>query len=84
MIQQMKPSTILFLYINSTRKEALMTLDSKADYCVKEGYRFGYTSAKAAKAQITRLANGDPIYYLNQDQAPWSNPQQSTLEHIKY
>lgn len=84
MVQQMKPSTILFLYINSTWKKAVMALDSRADYYVKEGYWFGYTSAKTAKAQITRLANGDPICYLNQDRAPCSNPQQSTLKHIKY
>lgn len=61
-----------------------MTLDSKADYCVREIYQFPYGSAKAAKAQVTMLANGDPICCLNQERAPWSNLQQSSLEPIKY
>ena len=47
-----------------------MTLDSKADYCVREIYLFTYGSSKAAKAQITVLANSDPIYCLNQEWVP--------------
>lgn len=35
-----------------------------------------------AKAQITVLANGDPIYRLNQELVLWSNPQRGSLEPI--